>query len=389
MTFISPSTNLLKILALSLILFTFVSEASATRRMNVIDRCWRRDRRWAAERQHLARCSVGFAGRMRQNIGRGLTRYTVTDPSDDPVRPRPGTLRYGATVLRGKVWITFQRNMIIKLERPLIVKSFTTIDGRGADVHIAHGAGFLLYEVRNVIIHGLKFHHCRAQPAGPVMDPRGELTSMGGVDGDAIRLVASSKVWIDHNTLYSCEDGLLDVTRSSTAITVSNNWFKDHDKVMLLGHDDDFSQDKTMRVTVAFNRFGPNCNQRMPRIRYGYVHVANNWFDGWREYAVGGSMNPTVRSEANLYVALPSGKKKATSRMKNNGGNGRAVAKSSWNWRSVNDAFVNGAFFRQTGTGGANPHYGRRQRFPVASARAVRSLTRNAGALRCNTRARC
>lgn len=97
------------------------------------------------------------------------------------------------------------------------------------------------------------------------MDPRGELIEMAVEDGDAIRLVSSSQVWVDHNTLYSCEDGLLDVTRGSNAVTVSNNWFRKHDKVMLLGHNDDFVQDKTMQVTVAFNRFGPNCNQRMPR----------------------------------------------------------------------------------------------------------------------------
>lgn len=115
--------------------------------MNAVDRCWRRDRHWTADRQRLARCAIGFAAPMHHNVGRGLRRYTVTDPSDDPVSPRPGTLRYGATVLPGKVWITFQGSMQIKLVRPLLVKNFTTIDGRGADVHVAYGAGLLLYEV--------------------------------------------------------------------------------------------------------------------------------------------------------------------------------------------------------------------------------------------------
>lgn len=92
-------------------------------------------------------CSVGFAGKMLQNRGRGLVFYTVTDPSDDPVNPRPGTLRFGTTILKGKVWITFQRDMKIKLLQPLIVKSFTTIDGRGVDVQIAYGAGFIINKV--------------------------------------------------------------------------------------------------------------------------------------------------------------------------------------------------------------------------------------------------
>ena len=92
-----------------------------------------------------------------------------------------------------------------------------------------------------------------------------KIVSLSQVDGDTIRLVTTSKVWLDHNTLYESEDGLLDVTRGSTYITISNNWFKNQNKVMLLGHDDGYLRDKNMKVTVMYNHFGPNCNQRMPR----------------------------------------------------------------------------------------------------------------------------
>ena len=97
------------------------------------------------------------------------------------------------------------------------------------------------------------------------MGPEGKVIQVGQVDGDAIRLVSASNVWIDHNTLYDCQDGLLDVTRGSTNVTISNNWFRNQDKVMLLGHDDGYDRDKNMKVTVVYNHFGPNCNQRMPR----------------------------------------------------------------------------------------------------------------------------
>lgn len=138
-------------LASSLLLLFFmidVTVARTTSRMNVIDRCWRRDRNWARNRPRLAMCSVGFSGKMTNNVGRGVRHYTVTDPSDDPVNPRPGTLRYGATLIEGKVWIKFQRNMQINLLRPLLISSFTAIDGRGADVHVANGACLVLHEVR-------------------------------------------------------------------------------------------------------------------------------------------------------------------------------------------------------------------------------------------------
>lgn len=98
------------------------------------------------------------------------------------------------------------------------------------------------------------------------MGPGGKAVALGSVDGDAIRLITASKVWIDHNTLSECLDGLLDATLGSTGITISNNRFMNQDKVMLLGHDDSYLQDRNMKVTVVYNHFGPNCNQRMPRL---------------------------------------------------------------------------------------------------------------------------
>lgn len=34
---------------------------------------------------------------------------------------------------------------------------------------------------------------------------------------------------------------------------------------MLLGHNDEYTADKVMKVTVAFNHFGPGLIERMPR----------------------------------------------------------------------------------------------------------------------------
>ncbi|ONM37225.1 Pectin lyase-like superfamily protein [Zea mays] len=376
------------LLAFLVIILHGAAATTTVHAANIIDRCWRRQPNWAANRQRLAACSVGFAGKMRQNRGPGVTAYTVTDPGDDPVRPRPGTLRYGATVLGGKVWITFERGMHIRLAQPLFVRSFTAIDGRGADVHIAGGAGIVLHEVSGVIIHGLHIHDIRSQPEGPAVRPGGAVRPAGGgggsgsgTDGDAIRVVASSKVWIDHNSLSRCEDGLVDVTVGSNDVTVSNNWFFNHDKVMLLGHDDGHAADSRMRVTVAFNRFGPNVNQRMPRIRHGYAHVVNNVYLGWRDYAIGGSMGPSVKSEGNLFVASGTAEnRKVTRRM--------PFAGRDWDWASVGDSFENGAFFKQTGSR-VQPNYNKHQAFAAASSNQVRSLTKDAGALSCSVGSAC
>jgi pectate lyase len=45
------------------------------------------------------------------------------------------------------------------------------------------------------------------------------------------------------------------------------------------------------------------------RIRHGYAHVANNLYFGWMQYAIGGSMGPSLKSEANLFIAPKVGNK--------------------------------------------------------------------------------
>ncbi|XP_057443661.1 probable pectate lyase 4 [Lotus japonicus] len=355
-------------------------------KMNVIDRCWRPNPEWRRHRSQLATCSVGYASKMKNNIGDDLIHYKVTDPSDDPINPRPGTLRYGASVIQGKVWIKFQRDMKIRLEKPLLISSFTTIDGRGVNVNIADNACLMIYKTTNIIIHGIRIHHCKAQAPGMVMGPNGKVMPLGQVDGDAIRLITASKIWIDHNTLYDCEDGLLDVTRGSTNVTVSNNWFRDQDKVMLLGHDDGYVRDQNMKVTVVYNHFGPNCNQRMPRIRYGYAHVANNLYQGWLQYAIGGSMEPSLKSEANLFIAPTAGNKEVTWRKASHTNGDR------WEFHSVGDVFENGASFTETkGNGGrvCKPNYNGEQDFEVSDAKSVKSLTMWSGALRCSKTSMC
>ncbi|CAB4266675.1 unnamed protein product [Prunus armeniaca] len=80
----------------------------------------------------------------------------------------------------------------------------------------------------------------------------------------------------------------------------------------------------------------------MPRIRYGYAHVVNNLYREWSQYAIGGSMNPSVKSEANLFIAPKSGNKKEITWRKDSIGD-----KESWKFYSVGDIFENGGFFRR------------------------------------------
>ncbi|KAH9287761.1 hypothetical protein KI387_031878, partial [Taxus chinensis] len=195
---------------------------------NPIDDCWRCDPHWQGNRKRLADCGIGFG---RNAIGGKFGRfYVVTDNrDDDPVNPRPGTLRH-AVIQSEPLWIIFARDMMIQLKQELIMNSYKTIDGRGANVHIAYGPCITIQYVTHIIIHGIHIHNCR--PAGNAM-VRSSPTHYGWrtvCDGDGVSIFGGSHVWVDHCSISRCADGLVDAIMASTAITISNNHFTHHDK---------------------------------------------------------------------------------------------------------------------------------------------------------------
>lgn len=187
------------------------------RATNPIDKCWRCRSDWATDRFRLARCARGFGQATTGGLGGKI--YIVTDPNDvDVVNPRPGTLRWGV-IQPGPLWIIFARSMIIQLSQELLVSSDKTIDGRGAQVHIANGAGITVQLARNVIIHNLHVHDVKHSMGGLVRDSPTHVGSRTKADGDGISLFSATNVWIDHISMSNCEDGLIDVVQSSTGVT--------------------------------------------------------------------------------------------------------------------------------------------------------------------------
>ncbi|XP_021599937.1 putative pectate lyase 2 [Manihot esculenta] len=381
-----PSLHFLSYIVLCLALFSFQAHAldykplsiylpSKTKTvLNIIDSCWRTKSNWASNRRALADCAVGFGnGAVGGKYG---SIYVVTSSYDDPVNPKPGTLRYGV-IQTQPLWIIFSKDMVITLKNELIMNSFKTIDGRGSKVEIAYGACITIQGVSHVIIHGISIHDCKPGGSGMVRSSPTHVGERRGSDGDGIAIFAASNVWIDHCYVAHCTDGLIDVIHASTGVTISNNYFAQHDKVMLLGHNDGYSADKVMKVTIAFNHFGTGLIERMPRVRFGYAHVANNRYDEWRMYAIGGSANPTIFSEGNYFIAPDDPSSKQVTKREGKSG------WKNWKWRSSKDVFMNGAYFVQSGYGSIAPPYFRTQRFPVAPGSMVPALTSDAGPLRC------
>jgi pectate lyase len=110
----------------------------------------------------------------------------------------------------------------------------------------------------------------------------------GWGEGDGITLKYGGRhVWVDHCTFVDCSDGMLDATREADFLTVS--WcrfyytvpnFASHPDVNLIGGNDGDSTDLgKLHVTFHHNWWGAYCRERMPSVRYGRVHVYNNYFN--------------------------------------------------------------------------------------------------------------
>ncbi|KAH9614159.1 hypothetical protein KSS87_004501 [Heliosperma pusillum] len=349
---------------------------------NPIDRCWRCKDRWADNRKRLVDCVKGF-GRLTTG-GKAGPYYVITDNSDnDFVNPKPGTLRY-AVLQPGPLWITFASDMKIKLNAELLVTSDKTIDGRGAQVQIADGAGITIQFAKNVIIHNIKIHDIKPAGGGMMKDTFDHVGIRGADDGDGISVFASSNIWLDHLSMWNCKDGLIDVVKASTAVTISNCHFTHHDHVLLFGASDTDPADEVMQVTLAFNHFGKGLVQRMPRCRYGFFHVVNNDYTHWLMYAIGGTSHPTIISQGNRFIAPPDPKAKMVTNRNNVVGDDW----KSWIWRSENDVFLNGAYFVESGHPLNKKPY-KKDFIKAKPGSYVRRLTRFSGQLKCKLGKKC
>ena len=120
---------------------------------------------------------------------------------------------------------------------------------------------------------------------------------------DGIEVDGAKRVWIDRNhftdapttddtqpringKVRQCHDGALDIKRGADFVTVSNNVFELHDKNTIVGHDDQYTADEgALRISFHGNHFR-NITQRAPRVRFGQVHVYNNYYEGDRQHPV-------------------------------------------------------------------------------------------------------
>ncbi len=169
-----------------------------------------------------------------------------------------------------------------------------TILGKGDDARI-EGFGLNIYRSHNIIVCNIEFNDC---------------------PDDCINVTdsLSHHVWIDHCTFSdspdsdpngSRHDGTLDIKHGASFVTVSWNHFYNHQKTALLGHSDSNADEDVGRLKVTYHHnWWDNTGSRHPRVRFGEVHVFNNFYDNSQSkmgYGIASTMEADVLVEANYF----------------------------------------------------------------------------------------
>jgi pectate lyase len=222
----------------------------------------------------------GFGARTTGGAG-GPTVWVTTLANGGAGSLRTAVATPGPRVVR------FAVSGTIALEQRISVASDVTVDGVGADVTLT-GRGLQVNGAHNVIIRNLRITHVR------------------GDAEDAIQIVnGAHDVWIDHNDLSDGEDGLVDVTRGSTDVTISWNHFSNHDKVMLLDRQLDSGEASTgYRITLHHNFFDFT-DERHPLAKNTLVHAYNNVVRGFTLFGMQAMADGRLWAQSNVFEPVP------------------------------------------------------------------------------------
>jgi pectate lyase len=201
-----------------------------------------------------------------------------------------------------KTYAASAEPLIIRIETSLDVGTLDvvsnkTLIGTSADVTLSGGIRIRPLKSSDPIVSNVVIRNLRIDAASSLPDD----------GGDGIHIERAHHVWIDHCEVFDASDGNTDVTHGSNWVTVS--WTKyhytaaapkqDHRFSNLIGHSEnsaDTDRDR-LKVTYHHNFWSEGVEQRMPRVRFGQVHVFNNYVN-----APGAIATVAAGTEAQLLV---------------------------------------------------------------------------------------
>jgi pectate lyase len=141
----------------------------------------------------------------------------------------------------------------------------------------------------------------------------------GGADAITVERQAHH-LWFDHDDISDGSDGNLDITHASDFITIS--WTKfhysgrrtdpagaagGHQFSNLIGHSDSNASEDTghLRITFHHDWWADNVVERMPRVRFGQVHLFDNLYTAaGNDYCIGVGVNANIRDENNVFIGV-------------------------------------------------------------------------------------
>ncbi|CAM5457040.1 hypothetical protein GCM10010261_54830 [Streptomyces pilosus] len=144
------------------------------------------------------------------------------------------------------------------------VASDKTIVGSGTSGHIVGGGFFLGPGVHNVIIRNLT-----------IRDAYQGIWNDKEHDFDAIQMDGAHHVWIDHNDLRNMADGLIDVRKDSTYVTVSWNKLSQNNKTFGIG----WTENVTTDITIHHNWIRETEQRNPSTDNAAHAHLYNNFLE--------------------------------------------------------------------------------------------------------------
>lgn len=197
------------------------------------------------------------------------------------------------------------------------IPSNTTIIGAGSNAKVTGGNFNIKSGVDNVIIRNIEFQD--AYDYFPQWDPTDGSTGNWNSEYDNITINGATHIWIDHCTFndgsipdssfpeyygreYQHHDGQTDISNGANYITLSYNKYHDHNKGSVIGNSDSkTSDDGKLKVTIHHNYY-KNIVQRAPRVRFGQVHIYNNFYEGSKSSAYPFSYTWGVGRSSKIYA---------------------------------------------------------------------------------------
>ena len=132
--------------------------------------------------------------------------------------------------------------------------------------------------------------------------------TLGPSRGDALEISGSRNVFVTKCSFHDSSDELCSIVRGSDLVTVS--WCRfyfdethSHAFGGLIGNRDDRESDRgKLRVTLHHNWYAEGVRGRMPRVRYGQVHIYNNVYSSGRSgYCIGTGFECHIRLESSVF----------------------------------------------------------------------------------------